>query len=214
MAIDVPNAPGVPAIAGSTAAQDTLATKDGISPTAPGAGPQWGVFKDGKPVVVAEGVNAFDFKRDWNVSDFQQERGAFATYNKVQTPFDVRVKFQSGGTLETRQKLLTSLHAAADSLELYDIPTPEYVYQSVNVDHIDYRRSLDGGLGILAVELWGVEVRLTGEAEFSSTKAPSGSKTQSGGDVQTSDPSQQQSDIPKQHGHVGGGGGGGSVSGW
>ena len=53
--------------------------------------PQWGIYLDGEPVVDADSVVTFDYRQEWTVSDYPLEQGAFQSYDKVQTPFDVAV---------------------------------------------------------------------------------------------------------------------------
>jgi hypothetical protein len=61
--------------------------------------------------------------------------------------------------------------------------TPEQVYSSVNITHYDYRRTSTNGVGLLTVDVWGTQVRVTGDAAFSQTQAPSGADPVNGGVV-------------------------------
>ena len=74
---------------------------------------QWGIYKDGLPVVVADSVVSFGFKKDWNIADYPVEEGSFESYDKVETPFGARVRFASGGSTANRQALLQSIEAIA-----------------------------------------------------------------------------------------------------
>jgi len=47
-----------------------------------GVTPQWGIFLDGEPVVVADNVVAFGFKKSARISKYPQEQGAFASYKQ------------------------------------------------------------------------------------------------------------------------------------
>jgi hypothetical protein len=62
--------------------------------------PQWGLFQDGEPLVVADTVTAFDFREDWRISKAPLEGGAFTSYNKVQIPFGIVLRFVAGYSLE------------------------------------------------------------------------------------------------------------------
>ena len=55
--------------------------------------PQWGIFLDGDPVVVADNVLTFGFKKSARISKYPQEQGAFASYNKVATPAEPGLRF-------------------------------------------------------------------------------------------------------------------------
>jgi hypothetical protein len=126
----------------------------------------------------------FDYRQEWTVSDYPLEQGAFQSYDKVQTPFDVRVRYAAGGSQQNRQALLDSIAAIAGDLNLYDVVTPEAVYQSVNVTHYDYRRTATNGVGLLQVDVWCIEVRVTAQAQFQNVQNPTSASPQSQGNVQ------------------------------
>lgn len=203
---DVPNVPGVPSLARDPAAvviPFVLLTADAFGLIGfLGAFPRWGLFRNGVPVVVADNVLSFDFKKDWTVSNYPLEKGAFESYDKVELPFDVRLQFSSGGSEFERQALIDSIAAIAGTLDLFDAATPEEVYPSVNVMHYDYRRTSSKGVGLVIVDVWCVQVRSTATAAFTSsaqsltsTKSPSGSDATDGGTVQPKAPTT----IPETH---------------
>lgn len=153
----------------------------------------WGIYSGGSPIIVADTVTGFDYKQEWSLSDFPVERGAFETYDKVQLPFDVRVRFVAGDTLANRSALLGSLAAIAGTTQLFDAVTPEATYTNVNITHYDYRRSARRGLGLLEVDVWCLEVRQGAMTIGTSTASPSASAQQNGGSVQptTASPAQK-----------------------
>ena len=122
---------------------------------------QWGVYLGGSPVVTFDSFVAFDYRQGWALSDYPVERGGFQTYDKVQLPYDVRVKFASGKSEQNRERLLASVDQVAKSLQLYDVHTPEKIFRSVNVQHYDFRRTATNGVGLIVVEMWLLEVRVT-----------------------------------------------------
>lgn len=184
----VPIAPGVPPLIRNpllAIPQVILLVAD--APLLAGVAPireQWGVFKDGVNVIAAQSMITFDYKQNWYVSDYPLEQGAFESYNKVESPFDARVRFAAGGTEANRKALLDSIAAIADNVETYDVVTPEVVYLSVTINHYDYRRSSQSGLGLITVDLWLTEVRVTARTEFTNTKTPAGHDAINGGTVQ------------------------------
>lgn len=182
---NVPNLPGVPTLASYSSFVGTLLIADTIAFITSLFRTQWGAFKNGIPVIVADNVVDLSFKQDWSVSNYPIERGGFESYDKVNSPFEVRVRFSAGGVLADRQDLLRSVTIVDDSLELFDIVTPEAVYTGVNMMHFDYQRAADRGAGLIVVDTWWVEVRETAIAAFSNTKAPSGSSSISGGTTPT-----------------------------
>lgn len=137
--------------------------------------PQWGIFNGGGLVIACDNVLTMEYKQNWNLSDYPVEKGGFETYNKVQTPFDARLKFSSGGTEANRAALLASIAAIAGDLNLYDVVTPEKIYTSVNITHYDYHRSATNGVGNITVEVWVLEVRILNEGAASFSTGTTGS---------------------------------------
>jgi hypothetical protein len=178
---DVPNVLGVPALARDpTAAIQNIVLLMQDAPISFGAplGDQWGIFLNGAPVVQADCVVSFSYKQDWAIADYQVEQGGFESYDKVERPFDVRVRYSAGGDDANRQALLDSIAAIADDLNFYDVATPETTYSSANVQHYDYARTAVNGVGLLTVDVWLLEVRQTGTTTASGTAtASSGSIT-------------------------------------
>lgn len=147
--------------------------------------PKWGVFKGGKSVAAADSVLSFEYRQDTKISDYPQEKGGFQSYNKVGTPYDVRVQLTKGGTEAERAAFLAAIEAATASLDLYDVTTPEKVYKNANIQRFDYRRTAQSGAGLITVDLWLVEVRETVSTEFAKSKQPSGAAKLNGGLVQS-----------------------------
>ena len=158
---------------------------------------QWGLYKDGQPVVIADSVTAMGFRATSNLPTYQQEQGAFQNYDKVQLPFAGRFRFATGGSLSDRTAFLNSIDTLKKSLTLVDMVIPETTYSSVNVSDYDYDRKNASGLGILFVDVACEEIRVTGAAAFSNTttassatpvsntKTPSGASQVVDGTVQT-----------------------------
>lgn len=159
-----------------------------------GSGPQWGLFLDGEPVVVAESVVSFDFKQNYRIATVpiepsnQQSAGGFESYNKVQMPFDVVLRFATGDTPAARQELLESAEAAVASLDLMDAVTPERVYESVNPVHMDYRRTAVNGLALIIVDMFCEQVRVTASSSFTNAQQSGTGSTASGSTITPSIP--------------------------
>ena len=145
-----------------------------------GQGPEWGIFLDGQSVITADNVLTVSYRQDWRLSTHPQEEGAFATYNKVATPFEAKVRFSTGGTASDRQAFIDSIAAIAGDLNLYDVVTPEAVYASCNVVHYSYDRKAETA-GIIAVDVWLEEVRVVGATSFSNTQSPGAAGQTQGG---------------------------------
>ena len=160
-------------------------TADAPGATGGTASGKWGIFdKAGVPVLLPDSVASFEFKKDWRISEYPQEGGAFQSYNKVETPFDVRLRLTKGGNDSARVGFFNALERVAASLELYDVVSPEKTYISASIVHIDYRRMSGQGVGLITADVWLHEVRVGAHAAFSNTKSPSGADAENGGTVQ------------------------------
>lgn len=152
---------------------------ESVTSTAVRGQPEWGIFKSGQSVIQADNVVGFDYRKDWTISDYPIEEGAFESYDKVELPFDARVRFSCGGSLDTRTDFLKSIQDIAGDLELYDVVTPTKTYQSCNITHVDYRQTAQNGVGLMVVEVYLQEIRDTATASFSQTaSADNGTPTQ------------------------------------
>lgn len=188
---DVPNLPGVPPLSSYAPNNTVLAFADAIASLILGSGPQWGIFLNGDQAFDYNSIVDFDYKQDFPVSDYQLEDGAFQSYDKVQLPFDVKVRVASGSSASDREALLSSVRAAANTLDLYDVVTPEQVYSSCNITHIDFKRTSNNGVGLIIIDIWFIEIRITSTSTFSSTQQPSVAGQQNSGNVSPATPDQQ-----------------------
>jgi hypothetical protein len=169
----------------STAAAPVPLTADAISTAHSAAGPKWGIFSlAGAAIVVGDSARSVDFRREWRVSDYPVEQGAFASYDKLAQPYDFRIVFMQGGTEAQRSAFLTAVDAAAASLALINAVTPEATYLSMNIIHYDYRREARAGATLLAVEVWLEQIRVVAAAAFASTAAIDGASPRNGGTQQ------------------------------
>lgn len=189
------SSPGFPNLLnGFTPPSPTLLLQDAFDVLTGQNIPQWGIFLDGDAVIAADNVISVEYKQDWSISDYPVENGGFQSYDKVSSPFDLRIRFSRGGSTDDRTELLQSLDQAAQPLTLYDAVTPEQVYSSMNITHYDYHRTSSNGAGLLTADVWLTEVRVTAQAAFSNTAQPSGADAKSDGTVQTSPPTDGQSE--------------------
>jgi Dit-like tail protein len=198
---NVPMVPGVPPLPTPPGfvppPPPPLLTQDAEGLALPSADEaQWGLYhQNGGPVITADCVVSFEYRQDWMVSDYPLEQGSFESYNRVLVPYDVRVRYASGASDADRAALLQAVDAAANSLEIFDVFTPENLYKSVSIQHYDYRRQARNGVGLLVIDVWCVQVRLLAATSFSQTAAPSGATAVDKGAVQTTAPTQAQAAI-------------------
>jgi hypothetical protein len=217
----VPDAPGVPPMVRVYQALDTIVilAADAAQLVQAFGPPAWGIFDQyGAPLLIGDSVIAIDYRREYRISDYPVEQGGFGSYDKVQEPYDVRVtiavsgkgtvlsNLATGGALGAiftgvdmaqinRQQFLQTMEAAAASLDLVQVLTPEASYSGLNIVHHDYRREARNGATLITVDIWLREVRITATSSFTSTQDPSGSSALSGGTVQSTSPTAAQAGI-------------------
>lgn len=188
---NVPNVPGVPTLSSYGIQDFVLLAADAILAPFGIFGPsQWGIFLDGSPVITADNTVTFDFKEDWPQSDYQLEQGAFESYDKVTLPFDVRVRMSAGGSEANRTAFINSVLAIAPGLDLLDVVTPEQVFTSCNIGHIDWHRGADRGMGLVSIDIWLRQINESAQASFGPTQQPSSASPVGAGNVQPTTPSQ------------------------
>lgn len=157
-------------------------------------GPHWALLdKNGKPVITPDSVVSFEYRGENKISSYPVEQGSFASYNKVAFPYDIRMMVSCGGQGSTsRDTFLQVLELMRQSTDLYDLATPDFLYQNVNLTRFDYRRQATNGVTLLLVDLQFEEVRVTATATYDNTAQASGAADKPVGTVQASDPSADQ----------------------
>ena len=144
---------------------------------------QWGIYEGNKKIIIPDSIVGFDFKKDFRISDYPQEKGGFQSYNKVELPYDCHVRMTKCGTESDRADFLNQVRSLATTLKLYNVLTPEIVYDNASITHYDYRRSSENGVGLLTVDLHLQEIRVTAMTT-TITASPDGATSKSGGTVQ------------------------------
>ena len=140
---DVPNVPGVPALNTYSTNNIELLTADAalvVNAFLPTWGIYYNGFPVIWPATVASSVIGsvlapigqvasllgipnllpvfastieFDFDQEWTVADYPVEQGAFQSYDKVQLPFECRVRMACGGPTSQRTAFLNSIFSIA-----------------------------------------------------------------------------------------------------
>lgn len=184
----VPNVAGVPALLRNSARiLDTLTLGVlGIGNILGQEPVRWTILnKDGDPVAEFDSILSVDMRSSSRISNYPVENGSFKSYNKVANPFDARVIGVRSGTEVQRQEFIDKLQAAANSLELLTIVTPEATYENANIEAFDYVRETTNGAGMIKAALTFVEIRQIKAAQYSSPKSISAADLQSQGQLQT-----------------------------
>lgn len=140
-------------------------------------------------VIQPDTVPRFEYRNEERVADYPMEQGAFASYNKVATPYQIRMVMVCSGTNFTQQAVnalglsigsqpmgrgdfLSTLDYMLDTTDLMTIVTPDATYNNATLDHYDYRKESNNGATMLIVEAWFREVRLTAGSTYSSSGLP------------------------------------------
>lgn len=211
---DVPNLPGVPLLARAALSAiidvtsviniaRVFATQAPVDVLfqATKAAPVWGVFnQQGQRIINADNVMAFDYRAEWDVSNFPVQSGSFASYNKVVHPFDTSVILTKGGSQSDRTAFLLQCETVAASLDLVNILTPEKQYLNVNGVRMEMSRKDVKGAFFTVVELFFRQI-IQVDAQYSSAgtqgtstanaSAPSALPAINQGNVQALPPSAQ-----------------------
>jgi hypothetical protein len=148
---------------------------------------QWGIFDQfGVRVLDPDNILAVRFQQDQQVSDYPQEAGGFLSYNKVASPFEIKVTMSKGGSDAERGFFLFEVDTIATDTNLYAIVMPDGTYPSVNMSHYDFERSAERGVGLLTIDAWFTEIRVAGSPQFlnQQTAQAAGADTVNVGSVQ------------------------------
>ena len=185
---NVPDVAGVPPLLRdplAIAVIPQLLTADLVTGWGSGLAPAWGIYgSGGLPVVIADTVKGIEYKKEWVIATYPMESGAFASYDKVETPYTAIVEFTSGGSLADRQLLLDSIDAISGDLNLYQVVTPEKVYVDANLQRLGYRRNGGRDSGMITVAVAVLEIRETANASGDATQSASGAAPAEDGTVQ------------------------------
>lgn len=171
---DVPVAPGVPPVLRRGVQEAGAALPAALTKDAPGldtnSAARWGIFSNkGALALKPDSITAMEYRREFRVADYPIEQGGFESYNKVATPYDIRVTMTKGGKLSERKDFLDQIDAIVATLDLFTIVTPERSYPNVNIVRADYRRNATQGATLLTVELQAIEIRTSASVQFSAS---------------------------------------------
>ena len=146
---------------------------------------QWGIYdQNNNKILSPDSFKELDYQHSWRIANYPMEQGAFQSYNKVQTPFEVPLRLMKGGSDQDRYDFLNALETIANSFDLYDVVTPDYTYQNVSISTIGYHRAAREGAKLLTIDVYLTEVRVANKADFSNVSKPSYANSQNGGGVQ------------------------------
>lgn len=148
---------------------------------------RWGIFdKDGKDALEADSIVEIEYRNDSQVSNYIQEQGAFASYNKVDNPYEFTVSVAIAENLFNRSRFIRKIEDIRQSTDVFSVVTPEKTYLNATLQGISYHRD-NTRVSLIIVDMFWVEIRNTGtvDTSFSETKEASGADAVDNGIVQT-----------------------------
>lgn len=138
------------------------------------------VYADGlKDAIVPDNFISVDYSNRQSISNFPIEKGSFSTYNKVATPYQVRVLISKGGSDSVRQKFAIACDGLATSQDIFNIATPDYVYFRAACVGVEFSKTNRSGATLLIAALTFEEVRLIPSARFNEPKPVKPEETKS-----------------------------------
>lgn len=127
-----------------------------------------------------------DITNEGDTASYPQENGAFSSYNKVETPLNIRVTLGIQGDEGAFSVALNQLDIFKREAVTLFVVTPARVYENMTLQSYNYKRAQDAGAHMLVVELVLVEIRnvqtqVLSRAPAWSPQNPTGDKTQDNG---------------------------------
>jgi Dit-like phage tail protein len=200
---NVPNLPGVPAVPRlpGSAVGIGVAIASGVISSLLGQAAKkpllWGIFDSSNKLALApDSVLEFSHRKHRDISDFPVIPGSFASYNKVDLPFDIQIRLAKGSKSSDRATLLKQVEALVESIQLYTVVTPERTYKNCNLGSYEITRGGPSDAYFLKqVDLTFVEI-LQASAQYTNTgintsnaQSAAALPTSNVGTVQTQPPS-------------------------
>lgn len=146
----------------------------------------WGIYEKGTNDIALEvdGFVDFTLSNASQIAGYRIEQGQFASYNKVDSPYGLSLVAVKTGTILELDDFLFKLDIISNDIKLYSILTPGQLYQNANMQQYAYRRSVEGGLNMLYVNMMFTQILSTDEAQFNvPTQSQAGQKIENNGTV-------------------------------
>lgn len=121
------------------------------------------------PVIVPDSFRTFNYKSEFDVTDAPTEQGGFASYNKVNNPYELVVRLTKSSSRRARAEFLETLESISRSLDLYKVVTDVRVYERLNITRYEIRRDEARGAHFLQeIDVYFREIRLV-QSDYSNT---------------------------------------------
>ena len=190
---NVPIAAGIPSLSrAGQAAPGASSRRVATTVATPATFASWSILTSSyQAAITPDSFVALAMRNDSRISSHPVEQGQFSSYNKIGSPYEMWIRMTcSGQGAMSRHDFIATLEKMQASTDLYTIITPDNLYANANLTSYDYRREAGSGATMIIVEARFEEVRVTGTAEYQSTKSVNGANPVSYGSVTPSTPSQ------------------------
>jgi len=148
----------------------------------------WGIYEKDLNAIALEfdGFVEFGVDNSSQIAGYRIEEGQFASYNKVDSPYEVVLTGVKTGTINEIDAFLRKLDSISNDIKLYSIVTKGQIYNNANMLRYSYRRSPESGLNILYITMVFVQIQSTDEVQFNvPTKTQAGQKIVDNGTAST-----------------------------
>lgn len=190
----IPGIPDIPDFKGLVSSgTDALISFGGATLIRMIFGNQWGIFNQyGIPIMLADTVHSVKYQNSSQIAQAPVEKGTFASYNKVQNPYQASVTMiRGGGDPTLRGLFIAQLELLSKSTLLFHVITPEYVHINASILGYDYAREPQSGARMVVANIHLEEVREAKVTyETKETKNPEDAPQADGGEQQPKEASQ------------------------
>ena len=148
----------------------------------------WGIYEKDLSSIALEfdGFVEFGIDNASQIAGYRIEEGQFASYNKVDSPYEIALTGVKTGSINEIDAFLRKLDLISNDIKLYSIVTKGQIYNNANMLRYSYRRSPEAGFNLIYVTMIFVQIQSTDEVQFNvPTKTQAGQKIVDNGTVAT-----------------------------
>lgn len=147
--------------------------------------PKWTILNSaGRVAVEFDTFIDFSFSGESPVSSEPVEKGTFASYNKSNTPDEIKATLAATGDYAAQERVKAALMKLRNSTELVSLVTPTAEYKNFNLTKFDFTQAAGDGAGMLVAKLGFLEVRNVQSKAYTQSKNMSHASTQNTGKKQ------------------------------
>lgn len=120
----------------------------------------WGVWLHGtNNKMVVDSVLEVEISEESHVMDYRIQTGSFSTYNKVQMPYEVKIRLIRCGNTTENNAFLNWIQNSTREVLTYDIQVPERKYNNCTLISYSIERKKENGVNVIVCDCVFREVR-------------------------------------------------------